>query len=237
MIRLQNYTPEVYYKQSRDFQFIGRLFDIVLNYVKTNADMIYDVPASDAAGSKMIDLLALTLGFNARHNYSVKQLAALCSVLSKVLHNKGNIQALQIASTAILNAEGVEDPVVIFEDIDDPFNIILYIPQSLSDTTLLQDLLDYILPAGITCDIIRATYRKIEAQTEIESFDSIVAYLPNALPILQSFDNNPAQISKLGLDPDFDTPNDKAKIGLFTNSTIIGATNDTNNSFLEQDKQ
>ena len=41
MIRLQDMTPSVYYDQSRDFQFIGRLFDVVLNSVKTNADMVY----------------------------------------------------------------------------------------------------------------------------------------------------------------------------------------------------
>ena len=38
MIKLQELTPSVYYEQSRDFQFIGRLYDIVLNYIKTNAD-------------------------------------------------------------------------------------------------------------------------------------------------------------------------------------------------------
>ena len=40
MIKLQDMTPDVYYNQSRDFQFIGRLYDIVLNSVKTNADLI-----------------------------------------------------------------------------------------------------------------------------------------------------------------------------------------------------
>ena len=38
MIKLQNLTPEVYYKESRVFQFIGRLYDIVLNSVKTETD-------------------------------------------------------------------------------------------------------------------------------------------------------------------------------------------------------
>ena len=51
MIKLQDYTPEVYYKQSRDFQFLGRLYDVILNAVKTNSDMIYAVPSADAAGS------------------------------------------------------------------------------------------------------------------------------------------------------------------------------------------
>ena len=41
MIKLQELTPSVSYEQSRDFQFIWRLYAIVLNYVKTNADNLY----------------------------------------------------------------------------------------------------------------------------------------------------------------------------------------------------
>ena len=44
MIKLRNLTPDVYYNESRDFQFIGRLFDVVLNSVKTEADLLYNVP-------------------------------------------------------------------------------------------------------------------------------------------------------------------------------------------------
>ena len=61
MIKLQDYTPEVYYRESRDFQFIGRLYDLVLNYVKTNADLIYSLPLSDNSDNQFIDLMAMTL--------------------------------------------------------------------------------------------------------------------------------------------------------------------------------
>ena len=67
MIKLQDYTPEVYYRESRDFQFIGRLYDLVLNYVKTNADLIYSLPLSDNSDNQFIDLMAMTLGFHAKH--------------------------------------------------------------------------------------------------------------------------------------------------------------------------
>ena len=77
MIKLQDYTPEVYYKSSRDFQFIGRLYDLVLNYVKTNADSIYYNPLSDNSNQGMTELLALTLGFRSKYHYTTKQLRAI----------------------------------------------------------------------------------------------------------------------------------------------------------------
>ena len=61
MIKLQNLTPEIYYKQSRDFQLIGRLFDIVLNYVKTNADNLYSLPIGNDMNENLLNLLSYTL--------------------------------------------------------------------------------------------------------------------------------------------------------------------------------
>ena len=87
MIKLQDYTPDVYYNESRDFQFIGRLYDIVLNYVKTNADLLYDLPLSDNSDSQFIELLAFTLGFQPKHKYTAKHLRAICSVFSDILRN------------------------------------------------------------------------------------------------------------------------------------------------------
>lgn len=116
MIKLQELTPEIYYKQSRDFQFIGRLFDLVLNSVKTNADMIYDIPASDSAGSKMIDLLALTLGFKAKHNYTIKQLSAICGILPTILKNKGTLYAIKTTCQTILTAEGITEQAEVSAD-------------------------------------------------------------------------------------------------------------------------
>ena len=153
MIKLQDYTPEVYYKQSRDFQMIGRLFDVVLNAVKTNADMIYDIPSSDAAGSDLIDLLVLTLGFKHQHNYSVRQLAAICSIFPTILRNKGSLEAIELVCQTLLTAEGIKDsPDVKVED----NTLYIFISPKLKDLSLLRDILDYILPAGISCQIIRA---------------------------------------------------------------------------------
>ena len=166
MILLQEYTPEIYYKQSRDFQLFGRLFDIVLNSVKTNADMIYDVPSSDAVGSKMIDLLALTLGFKGTHSYNIKQLTAICSILPTILKCKGSYKAIEIVCQTVLTAEGItSDPVIIIDD--ETHKLSLFIPQTLSDINLLKDLLAYIMPAGITVELARLTSDSFKTHTTI----------------------------------------------------------------------
>ena len=173
MIKLQELTPSVYYEQSRDFQFIGRLYDIVLNYIKTNADNLYTLPIGKNMDEKLLNLLALTLGFQSKHHYNSKQLLAICSVLPLILKNKGSLNAILIAVNSILYAEGIN------QALDYEFknnNLVLYLSQDLSDLTLLKDIMIYILPAGIGCDMIKEIQSINKIETILTTKDEVTVY-------------------------------------------------------------
>ena len=154
MINVQESVPQVYYEQSRDFQVLGRLFELVLNAVKTSADSLYYLPVADAeAQTRFLDLLSYTLGFQARHTYNNKQLAAVCSVFPTLLRKKGTIEAIQLLGDTLLSSEGITEN---FGCSVNGTKVELFIPNTLSSTNLLNDLLDYLLPAGMTCEITRA---------------------------------------------------------------------------------
>jgi len=171
MIRLQDSTPAIYYDQSRDFQLIGRLYDIVLNSVRTNAANVYNLPIGKNMDEKLLNLLSTTLGFQSRHKYNSKQLAAICSVLPRILRWKGSINAILTAVNALLQAEGIKQS--LDYSIDAKEQITLYLPQDLSDLTLLQDLLIYILPAGIGCQMVKEISETIKAETNLTTEDTV----------------------------------------------------------------
>lgn len=160
MIKLQEHIPEVYFKESRDFQFIAKLYEIVLNYSEMNADLVYNLPFNDNVNDKLIDLMATTLGFKVKHHYNTKQLIAICSIFSTILRNKGNIQSIELIVKALLHSEGITDDFG-YELSEDLSHIDIFVPLALSDINLLVDLLDYVLPAGMTTKIIRSTRIKI----------------------------------------------------------------------------
>ena len=173
MIKLQELTPSVYYEQSRDFQFIGRLYDIVLNYVKTNADNLYTLPIGKNMDEKLLNLLAFTLGFQSKHQYNSKQLLAICSVLPLILKHKGSLNAILIAVNSILYAEGIN------QALDYEFknnNLVLYLSPDLSDLTLLKDIMIYILPAGIGCDMIKEIQSINKIKTILTTKDEVTVY-------------------------------------------------------------
>lgn len=173
MIKLQELTPSVYYEQSRDFQFIGRLYDIVLNYVKTNADNLYTLPIGKNMDEKLLNLLAFTLGFQSKHHYNSKQLLAICSVLPLILKHKGSLNAILIAVNSILYAEGIN------QALDYEFknnNLVLYLSPDLSDLTLLKDIMIYILPAGIGCNMIKEIQSINKIETVLTTKDEVTVY-------------------------------------------------------------
>lgn len=182
-IELQQMTPSPYYDQSRDFQFIGRLFDVVLNSVKTNADMIYSNPLSADSNDKLADLMALTLGFKSKHKYTSVQLTALCSAFSEIMRNKGSLRSIELMINALLNAEGITDKFSYsFTDESGSGDagavktkLTLYIPQQLTNLSLIRDALDYSLPAGIDCQIISQNVSAENATTQLRNEDSSVS--------------------------------------------------------------
>ena len=173
MIKLQDLTPSVYYEQSRDFQFIGRLYDIVLNYIKTNADNLYTLPIGKNMDEKLLNLLAFTLGFQSKHHYNSKQLLAICSVLPLILKHKGSLNAILIAVNSILYAEGINQALD-YEFKDN--NLVLYLSPDLSDLTLLKDIMIYILPAGIGCDMIKEIQSVNKIETVLTTKDEVTVY-------------------------------------------------------------
>lgn len=170
MIKLQNLTPEIYYQHSRDFQFIGRLYDIILNNTKTNVDLLYNLPFNDNVNIKVLDLLAYTLGFTAYHNYNIIQLKALCSSFVEILKYKGSLKSIELACILLSSAEGLTDtPFIRWENNNiQSFTLEIHVSPALSNISLLRDLLDYILPAGISYNIIKQVNVISTATTKLQ---------------------------------------------------------------------
>ena len=211
MIKTETSVPETYYRDSRDFQFLGRVFDAALNSYITNSEMVGTNPFSYNFNTKLIDLLTLTLGFKSRHHYNINQLTAMCAALTEALRWKGTKKSIQLAADALLKAEGVAEPAVVDVN-EETSTVTIFLPIGLADTNLLNDMLDYILPAGMSCDIVKQmVVNTKEAQTTVTQMDTIEKFA-NKLAAETSVVPESGDVEMLGLD----TP------GLIDNTTVVG---------------
>lgn len=152
MIKTQLLTPGVYYKESRDFQFFGRLYDVLYNYLKTNIDLMQPRELYDTTETNFIELQLNTLGFFPKRNYSLQELKFLCSVYSEIIRNKGSIKGIEILIKSVLRSLGETNKFSI--DMDDATTIPtirIRIQNYLSSqqNTLIEEVLDYIMPIGV----------------------------------------------------------------------------------------
>lgn len=159
MLRTKNLVPSVYYDYSRDFQFLGRTLDVIFNYLKMNIDLVSGCPSGENLDDKLIPLLAKTVGFDAKHNYNIQDLKSICSVFVELVRNKGSLDSIEKACQTLMNSQNISGyflPKVINRDIHTPYTLKIYIPAELTDTILLEDLFDYILPAGYDYRFIKS---------------------------------------------------------------------------------
>ena len=182
MIKTENLTPEIYYQMSRDFQLLGRLYDVVLNSTKTDVDLLYNLPIGLNSNLDNLDLLAMTLGFVPKHKYNAKHLKAVCGVLPLIMRNKGSLQSIIILVNTILHAEGIKETVECFEkthlDKDNnktvkDHSVVIAVPDKLQDLSLIYDLLDYLLPAGISYELVLVFTVKITGKTKLGYKDTV----------------------------------------------------------------
>lgn len=221
MINIKNQIPSVYYDASRDFQILGHLYEVVLNYVKTNADMLYLLPNGIEEDTRATELLATTLGFKLRRNYDKAQLAALVSIFPQLLKVKGTLKAVNLAGDALVKASGV--PGAFSSEIENHV-LTIKIPIELSDITLFIDLLPYILPFGIRVSIVRTTVIKKELTTNIGT----TAIMRKALPgsDFDEFEPHTLGLAKISNIKDSEGNETDALMVDYSNSNII----DPNNS-------
>ena len=212
MIKLSNQVPSVYTSASRDFQYLSWLIDIMLNSVKHNVDDLYNLPENEA-DTKLTELLALTLGFKVKRNYDQAQLKALVAALPRILKYKGTKTALEMAGNALIAASGARGEFAVQEVTTGEIRVTL--PEKLVDISLFTDLLEYILPAGVTCRIDRTNRREGHVSTILGYREKLQAAL------VPDFTWDGDKLATTGLAHMFEIPADQPSFSNFNSDGIV----------------
>lgn len=166
MVKTQNLVPHVYYKESRDFQYFGRLFDIIFNYCKTNTDLLKKIDYKSQ--SNLIDLVIQTLGFEPISKTRIDSLYQLSLIWSSMIKNKGNMKSIETLLKSLLNFERSSANIDISPKMISTGNTYNSLDINLSsDITdneiyLIEKVLDYILPVTVIYQINKVSVQSQE---------------------------------------------------------------------------
>ena len=180
MIRTYQQTPGVYSEESRDYQLFGHLFDLAFNDSKASIDSMENNVVNRFIDKRLLPLVAMTLGYNIKHNYDDDNLYFLCTSFKYILRHKGTKKALEEGIRLLLRAQGLSDDcqIIITNTSGNEFHqytIDIYVSDRLKDLVLFKDLLEYILPTGYVYSIHKGFSTKNKIKTEISGVDSVKA--------------------------------------------------------------
>lgn len=154
MVKVQHLTPSVYYRESRDFQLFGRIYDILFNYVKNNVNCIGE------ARKNIPSLLSPTLGYKLNRDIS-NDLYIFLSSMPLIQKYKGSQNGIYMLIASFLNACGIYKghDITIEVNTDNIKVLNISIPYALDSDNIiiLEALLDYILPVSTLYNIKVAT--------------------------------------------------------------------------------
>ena len=173
--RTQNNVPDVYTRKSRDFQLFCNLFDCVNGGLKYDIDSILDIVDTNQCNERLLPYLQTKLGFWTKEKISAENLRIIMKGFMYAVRNKGSIVGVERAVQIFLKIAKINTNVhieVINESkTQEPYTIIIGTEERLGDTTILDEILKYILPAGYNYKYM--FYADTSFETPIEYADSV----------------------------------------------------------------
>lgn len=151
MYRLQDNVPEYLINESRDFQIFCRLYDCLNNGVKFSIDSIVRVMNTTMCGSSFLKLLESRVGFFTDGQYTDTEIRDILTGFCDMVKYKGSFLGIVRAVRTFLVAKNVKVPTTIDYD-NDAKKISIGLRSRKLDTSLLDDILRYVMPAGAFVD-------------------------------------------------------------------------------------
>lgn len=153
--RIQDNVPQVYVAESRDFQMLCNVFDLMNNGVKFDIDTIKSLSDSIRCPERLIKYLQHKLGFYSNVKMSDDTLRTILKCFPYLVKLKGSRRGVVESICVFLTTLGINGKQKIevnnHNTNDGPcgnYVIVLNIEHKSLDVTILKEILRYILPTG-----------------------------------------------------------------------------------------
>lgn len=150
MLRLQENVPQVYIKESRDFQLLIRLYDVLSQAVKFDVDTMVNVNDSFLIKEELLDLLCTKLGFFPKHNFDSNALRYILNTFPYLIKLKGSKKSINEAVNMLFRLENIFNNEVLIINNEEKGLIEIRSKQNLRNLKALEELMRYLLPIGYT---------------------------------------------------------------------------------------
>lgn len=169
MFRVENNVPEVYIRESRDFQMFSRLYDLVFQSARFSIDSLETASDTMRCNDALLPLIAKKVGFFTDLKLTSNADRQLLSAFPYIINYKGSLAGIQLVANLferIMNTK-----VTVELNYEDSSRVTIVFDKYAPNVTLLYSLLDYIRPTGLIVDYrIQST---LKFDVDYETYDEI----------------------------------------------------------------
>lgn len=225
MFQLEKNVPEYYVQQSRDFQLMCRVFDILHISIRENINTIIRQYEANKCKQSFLKYLCSRAGFFTNVDIDDTTLRAILSVFPYAVKKKGSKAGIRAAVNAVLRTDTILDVEkgVIIEYDKNNFLIKIRTPIEITKKRALTEFLKYIIPVG--CYYEMSVYSGRDVEDEILIGGSVTAVQTTNARISAIRGSN----TSFKLNPNDATQQDnefiKAAINKSANTYIVSSSN------------
>lgn len=191
IFRLQNNVPDIYVKESRDFQTLCNVFDIMNSGIKHDIDSMPNILDTNLCQDSMIPLLQSKLGFFTKRTLTTKEIRHVLCAFKRLVKDKGSRigikEAIEIYlkllntnggyRITITNSKTLERTLsgtadTVYNKTSNVYLIEIDLQSQIQNTDVLKEMLNYVLPAGYKLTFGFYTFQNFNSDAVLDT-DSI----------------------------------------------------------------
>lgn len=173
MFKVENNVPKFYSEESRDFQLLCKLYDIVLQSTRFSIDSMRGFSDATLCNKSMLQQVGTKVGyFHKIDTFSSDQVSIMLKAFPKIIKYKGSMKSIYLTLNLFEHLANTQ----IIDNYKDNVLSIEYINTDSETIDLLDTVLSYIKPTGMMIDYTITSDVSAETKTALIHSDVETAY-------------------------------------------------------------
>lgn len=177
MFLVENNVPDVYVNESRDFQLVSRLYDLVFQSTRFSIDSIDYISDTEHCNEAILDLLGSKVGFFSSLKLTDSTYRKVISAFPYIIRYKGSKTGLQLILNLFMH---ITNSRLTMREEQYPSTITIIFHDYMLNLDLLKALVEYVRPVGLLINYEFITHLDTDADYVLKdtvNFGKLMNYI------------------------------------------------------------
>ena len=169
MFLVENNVPDVYVNESRDFQLVSRLYDLIFQSTRFSIDSMDHISDTAKCNESLLDLIGSKVGFFTSLKLTDKTHRKVLAAFPHIMRYKGSKEGILLILNLFMHITNAK---LTMRENEDTSIITIVFHDYILNIDLLKELIEYIRPVGLIIEYEFTTHMDTTADYVLN--DSVI---------------------------------------------------------------